>query len=544
MMSSGAKEACENIRKATDEFAINVKDLMYECGQHEAIHTRPYTNYNNMDSDDLNSMSTYNGLRYLYREEYDIRSKGKIDFNNPGNISGREINPFTNNEMTINYFNDFSISPLFSPNEHNDFVYSITNIHKKNSYPFISKNGYYHDISRKRIVDFFYRETKPKKSIDHTSDFFSYNTQVNPLLYAYTAIDEDNQYRTMDGDYFLENGLYKKYANESFIMKGNQSSIRFWLDVTDTNYNRTNIFDDDGNEIGYSDEYTNKEWLFKDDYTHELLFVLQNPNKYFKFYKQNDYTEDPRIIKEDNLVRNTIGDTVFECDSRNTLFYDVLLNVVFRRMKRAIENDEGVNSEAINKYNKLCRLLTESVRMRNKMEFDGFPMDQYLSLNTYSQYRSEDQELMDKYKNSLGDYLLSTYRANYNIVFGQLFRILPFILSPQYGLDIQSPALSILLTSFTIMAIKNAYYDRIDEKKTYDEIIDKITELTYYIGDANLNKSNVYDQFQNIFNTQFFSKYLKDTLWRILPILIKNTTAVNYNKDIDPDDIDTYFMDQ
>ena len=228
------------MQEIIDTFAVNTQKLQKECMMHEAIHGITFAD----NSNSINSMSTYNALRKLYRDQYDLRSIGRsTDINNPNKIVGREINPRNNLEIPINYLNDFSMSPKFKDNSFTD---SICDKYSQSYYAFFDKNGYYKDLHIKRSKIFLNGEYKKKKSREYTSDFFSYNIQVNPLLYTYSL---DN--RIMDADYFLEQNFYKSvFSNDSFLTRGNQYCIPLWLQVINSRYNYVNVEDDDGEVIG------------------------------------------------------------------------------------------------------------------------------------------------------------------------------------------------------------------------------------------------------------------------------------------------------
>ena len=497
-----------------NSFAINSQELLQQCNISQSLHILPFLNDNNS----INAMSTYNALRMLYREAYDLRSNGKvIDINKPDELVGRETNPITNLEMKVNYLNDFSISAITS---NNNFIDSICGI-----YPYalkqFSNEGLYKDLPGTRNKVFLIRENSKKTTKEYTCDFFSNTIQVNPLLYAYAINDENDSMHVMDADYFLEHNLYKTYFNnESFIMKGNQYCIPLWKVVTDTTSHYKNIEDDDGIVIGSTQEFQNQEFLFKDSYTNELLYILQNPKRFYKFRKQNDFTNDVNELTIQDIRKESLKDVVTEEESRGHLFYDLLLELVLKRL----DND---GNEMIT----IIKNLINNIVLRNRMEFDGFPIDQYMSRNDYQQYDSNIQKDIDAALQKIGDNNTTKYRLEYYKVFVELFRRLPYLMSPQYTFDILSPAMSIMYMAFTIIAIKYSYYHN---KEDYDDIV---INLLKAIDDATIT-------FEDIFSKEFFKRNLIRHLEVILPILIKNSSAINYNETDNKSDIDTYFSDK
>lgn len=504
---------------------IDPKKLENEIYSHQYIHGLPYL-ANGSNNDDIRTMSTYNALRYLYRKEYDLRSCGKRDYNNPDSIVGREINPLNNCVMDINYYNDFSISPKFNYIEDCDYKNSITDIYQKSCWAFVSNDSKYKNFSKERKLKFFTNEFKTKKN-GYTSNFFSNNRQVNPLLYAYSFYDENNVAHPMDADYFLENNWYVR-KEDSFTMKGNQSSIPIWIPVTDCSY--TYIQDDDGNTIGL--KYNNQYWLFNDDYTNTFYTMIQMPNNYFNILYDGKYSN-----REDRKLNVD--------ETRGFLVYDMLLSIVKNRMITNISNDANAPEDAIDKVNRLFEVI-DKCRIDdngNGGEGNGFPIDQYLSLDNYRMYNSKDAKSVANMIEKIGSYIINSYRNNYNIVFGSLFRLLPMILTPSYQFDIISPAMSIFFSALTIYAIKNMYYN---DKESYNIVVDNLTSITYDLNNSNVrvDKNYISNAFNKVFDKKTLSKNMKDSISIILEILSKNTTAINEDmKDVDNEDIDNYFTE-
>ena len=136
-----------NIEDLVNKYAISIDKLQLECdmssfkfGKNELNEYKinEKKKYNFFTNTNLNSMSTYNVLRTLYRWFYDLRSMGKKD--KDGNIIGQEIHPIKNTIMLCNYLNDFSLSPKFNYTD-NDFIEYICDINPKAMFAFINKDG-------------------------------------------------------------------------------------------------------------------------------------------------------------------------------------------------------------------------------------------------------------------------------------------------------------------------------------------------------------------------------------------------------------------
>ena len=204
---------------------FNINDLLLQCAITQSNNSNftleDKDSYKPFNNNNINNLNTYNVIRQLYRERYDLRSKGKVIDNNT--IQGQEINPFTNTTYKINYLNDFSISAQYNTKDI-DFIKYIINEYPKSKFAFTT-NQIHNNIVENRIQT-FHKFESIKNNDYNTSDFFSYNIQVNPLLYSYMDIDsKDGTIHIMDSDLFLELDRYNKVFNiESYIMKGNQLS--------------------------------------------------------------------------------------------------------------------------------------------------------------------------------------------------------------------------------------------------------------------------------------------------------------------------------
>ena len=364
-------------------------------------------------------------------------------------------------------------------------------------FPFNEKNGFYKDLIKNRAQSFFTSEHKIDRK--NTNDFFSSKCQVNPLLYAYT-ITENGRYRSMDAEYLLEKKYYDAFQKESFVMKGNQSSSKLWQIVTDLSAKKNTIYHEDEN-IDYSYTYTNS-LLFDDTYTKDFLNILSNGSKYFEFSDKSIFT-----------------------------FYDVLLDVVFKRLYNGLEDEP----ELLDSIDELEKVISE----HSDFVVDGVPIDQYLALNTYSSTMGDipNKEIIEDIKKNLGP-ALTYYQKNYNIVFGQLFRLLKFFMSPIYNYDVESPAMNIFFMALTIASVKELYKT---DKERYERLVDRLIELTDNLDDKDkVNKNNICYQFRDVFGT--ITKLSEELIENVLPLLIKNTTAENYDG-TNSETIDRYFSE-
>ena len=486
-----------NIEKLVNEYAISISRLQLECDRSIFKYGRRelsnYTNdYNPFTNTNLNSMNTYNVLRTLYRWFYDIRSMRK---------DNREIHPIKNIEMSCNYLNDFSISPIFTFTD-NDFINSICNINSKATFAFYTNT--YKDLANNRKL-FFINNESSNSSI--TNDFFSYSIQVNPLLYSYSCIDPyDGKYKTMDSDLFLELDLYNKiFKKDNYILKGNQYGTPLWLSVTNTNriskeIKNYNINTGEVEILGYKNIYENEELLLKDNYTKDLLSIFQSGSRFYNF--NND---------------------------RSFIMYDGLLELVFKKLKDVIDNDKENISHGsiIRKYNVLKKIIYEDEILRDGMEINGFPYNQYLALDTfkdniYSIDNSEDiKDGLEELKDKVGDYIIDNYKDIYDDVFAKLIRLLPFIFSPAYIFKIQSPAMNIMYMTLTIMAIKNAYNS--SNKRDYNKVMDNLYSILNRLD--SISKEEVLELFNKVFDYSFLSNNIKNHISTVLKILIKNSSV-------------------
>lgn len=533
-----------------DKFAINYEELLYQSNMKQASHAHPLIVNSAYNPNDIRQMNTYNALRWLYRTRYDLRSIGYQDVNT-GNWVGREKHPINGAELPCNYINDFSMSGVFNPDRNNKFTYSMCEIAPGSVFPFTDKNGFYKNLASDRLSQFINSEMKKKKAKNYTADFFSWNRQVNPLLYTYMCPDEDGDTIVMQPDYFLEKGIYSSvFNNENYIHKGNQLSSLLWAYVTNMRSKKQYVYDEEEDTPTdiYNEIFENDELLFKDKYTIEFMNVLQNPSKYYKFQKQCNFEMSKFELQSEDIQRDSLDQVKTREETRGYLFYDALLDIVFARMENIIKNDKNAPQDAYNKVQTFKGLI-HNPRFNNKLEFDGFPMDSYLAKHGYIQYHSADQAAMDKTMEDMGDYLVNSYRYNYYVVFAQAFKILPYLLSPAYKFAIQSPAMNIMLAAFTIMAVKTAHSKNYDDfrKRFFDPLYDAIENINQ---SGDWNTYNVYNHFDDVFEESFLSSYAYEHLIRILPVLMRNNTAVNYNHKeymegrLDMEDVDTYFTDK
>lgn len=465
----------------------------------------------------INNMNTYNAIRYLYRKEYDLRSEEKKD-----------IDPFTSVPYKINYLNDFSISPVYNFKD-NDYIKNIATEYLKGRYAFTNKQ--IHKFSAMDRIKSFCMIESAKANNNYTTDFFSYNIQVNPLLYSYMDIDpKDGTTHIMDSDLSLEMNRYNEvFNNESYLMKGNQCCNLEWFNITDTSSTQKKIYDKDSDEyLGFETTYQNEYWLLKDDYTHKLLHLLENPSNYYQFNNQNDFVKE---INQNNIKT--------EEETRGHLLYDDLLKIVLKRMKDHIDHDSSKPDNIDACYTKLENLLLND-EIRNGMEFSGISIDQYLVQNLNDIYKIQGKDMIDSFiRTQLKDYIVNLYKYNYNVVFGHLFRLLPFIMSPAYKYKIQSPAMNIMFMTFTLMAIKNAYYH---DKESYELIINSLYELSNSI--SSMDEKDLLLKFESIFNDDFLKKNLEKHIDIVLKALILNTSAINFDNTKDPDSIYTYMTEK
>ena len=509
------------VQNLVSEYSIDIDKLLEECGIRESIESIPYINknktYNPFTTTNINAMSTYNAFRYLYRTVYDLRSCGKKDLNSE-KIIGREIHPTKNIEMPINYINDFSISPIFQTKSDCDFIKSICDIYPNATYALKHKD-IHANMAYDRQKQFITKE-QIKTSKGYTSDFFSYNTQVNPLLYTFACIDpNDRKLKYMDSDLFLELNLYEMiFDKDSYPLKGNQYAIPIWLSLTDTESRIKELYDDDGNVVGYESVFDNIN-LFSDNYTEEFLDILQNGGKYYHLNAQSDYIKDNQ-------------NPVSEEDTRGHLFYDTLLKLVIDRTKACVINSSSSQNDK-EKVMMLEHMILKSTALRNSAELTGFPIDQYIALDTYKLCENDEdniQEKMEEFKDAIGEYNINVYQQNYNLVFGLFFRILPYILSPSYKFHIQSPAMSIMYSAFSLMAIKNAFYHN---QEDYDIIYNNLYKVIDNIED--IDKDILANIFDEIFTKDILNRNVASHLVNVLPILIKNSAAINYDEDLNKD---------
>ena len=522
----------DHIDELIKEFAISSYELLKECDIQSNQYSHPYVDRSKMIFDleniNINQLNTYNAIRMLYRNLYDLRSKGIMQ--SDGTIIGREIHPISNYTMSVNYINDFSISPCFT-SEDSDFIESICKIYPNAYYAFMDK-GPYSDYYQKRLKTFVQIESTKKSSRINigTSDFFSSNIQVNPLLYIFSYVDSDKKIHYMDADYFLENNLYNMlFTKESFILKGNQLSIPLWLLVTNLDSTQRNLYDDDGEFIGTEDIYKNQQMLMKDNYTTELMLILQQPYRFYNFNKQNDFEVEDETLK------------VTEQETRGHLFFDSLTELLFRKIKDFIELNDTENKEKHLRRAEYLRQIVFEPIIRNSMECGdtgGIPIDQYCSLNTYKQFNESVQKDMEELvKNDrIDEYLFNVYRHQYEIVFKDFFKYLPYILSPAYMYDIQSPSMNIFYTALTIMVIKEMYYN--SDHTDYNKVMDILFNILNHVDNLEIKQ----DMFDKVFTNKILSKYIMPHLKLILKVLISSKSAINYDES-KVNDIDTYFND-
>ena len=523
----------DHINELIKEFAISSDELLKECDIQSNQFSRPYIDRSklvfDLENSNINQLNTYNAIRILYRNLYDLRSKGTTQ--SDGTIIGREIHPISNYTMAVNYINDFSISPYFT-SEDSNFIESICKIYPNAYYAFTDK-GPYSGYYEKRLKTFVQLESnlKPSRVNIGTSDFFSSNVQVNPLLYAFSYLDSNNKLHYMDADFFLENNLYNMiFTKESFILKGNQLSIPIWLMITNLDSTQRNLYDDDGEFLGTEEVYRNQQMLMKDNYTTELMLILQQPSRFYNFNKQTDFETEDKTFK------------VTEQETRGHLFFDSLTELLFRRIKDFIELNDTENKDKHLKRIKNLEHFIFDPFLRNSIESgdnSGIPIDQYFALNTYNQCREDIQGLMNQILDTdiLDDYLLNVYQHQYKIVFKDFFKYLPYILSPAYMYDIQSPSMNIFYTALTIMAIKEMYYN--SDHTDYDMMMNILYDnILCHIDELDIRQ----DMFDKVFTNKVLSKYISSHLKTILKVLISSKSAINYNES-KVNEIDTYFND-
>ena len=509
---------------------FDINDLLLQCAitqSNNSIFTlEDKESYKPFDNSNINNLNTYNIIRQLYRDRYDLRSKGKVIENDI--IYGQEINPFTNTAYKINYLNDFSISAQYNIKDI-DFIRYILIECPKSRFAFLP-NQIHENILQNRVKTFYQLESI--KSDNNTTDFFSYKIQVNPLLYAYMDIDaKDGSVHIMDSDLFLELDRYSKVFNiESYTMKGNQLSNLLWFSVTDTSSSQKNIYDSKTKEsIGFENVYQNGFWLLKDTYTNKLIEALSNSNKYYQINSQNDFNKN-----------NNINNIKTEEDTRGHLFYDDLLEIVFKRIENYINNDSNKPDKIDKIFNDLKKILQDK-EIRNGLELEGISQDQYMALNSYEKYDFKIKSSFDSFaRTKLNDYIINLYRYNYNIIFGHLFRLLPYILSPAYKYKVQSPAMNIMFMALALMAIKNSYYH---DRKSYELIINNLYEISNEID--TLDEKSLLLKFESIFaQNDFLKKNLKNHLKVVLSSLLLNTSAINFDNTKDAKEVHIYFTDK
>ena len=499
----------DNLKDLVSECSISTDKLILEATLRDSVQSIPFIDksikYNPFTTSNINSMSTYNALRYLYRKAYDLRSQGRVADNDKDKIVGREIHPLKNIEMPINFINDFSISARFKTSTDNDFVMSICEILPKASFAFRDSNVHC-NMNIDRQNKFVQDESNQDKL--QSNNFFSYSADITPLLYSFGYIDpNDRKFKYMDADLFLELGLYDSIFNkESFLMKGNQYCIPLWLGVTNTTSQTKELYDDEGYVSGYEMEFENEHLLLKDSYTKDFIEVLQNGSKYYQLNAQTDYIEKCET-------------PISEEDTRGHLLYDDLLELVLKKVKDFIIEDKNSTKDCDKNFILLSKMI-KSEAIRNSSELDSISIDQYFALNSYSNQDINNKEMMDKFKEQLGEYLTSVYQYSYEVVFGKLFRILPFIFSPAYKFHIQSPAMNIMYMAFSIMVIKHSYYHN---KEDYDSIINNL----YQIDINSLTKHDLYNLFDRVFKKDTLTRNLDKHLKNVLPILIKNSTYID-----------------
>ena len=553
-------------RKSLEESCIDTDQLMYLSATKQAYDVRHnVVAGGTYDPNNIRVLNTYNALRYIYRKRYDLRDEGRYDIQSDTYV-GKVKHPVTGEIMDTNYINDLCMSPRISPYFHNKFTYSMCTIAPRSSFPFNTYNGYYKDYLTQRIEAFVKSELQVKKShIGYTTDFFSSNIQVNPLLYPYAYQDgPEKPLYIMEADPFMERGLYDRiFKKENYVMRGNQMNIPLWMTVTDTSkYNRKIVpkneiakhFDSDGypiedDDYGYETVYRNEQYLFSDDYTKNFMYVLQNPKQYFKFLKHNNFHMTEQELRDQEIERNTIDQVKTRDQTRGYLLYDVLLDVVFDRMEESIKADKSAPVNALTNCQSFRNILNMP-NFRNKFEFDGFPMDQYLAApaGTYTQCHNEEQVMMDNCaSNQIGDYVMSHYRYQYNVVFSRATRLLQYALSPCYKYRIQSPAANIMFTAFTIMAVKEAMScDADDYRNRFLKPLETFIEYIANDNNKHLSTQNAYDWFDEVVDEEFLKDFVSEHIERVLPVLMRNYSACNFDQDkihngtLDPNEIDSY----
>ena len=544
-----AKEAQDSI----DEIAISDLDLSYESSLKQTYNVRHNIETSTYNKNDIRQQNTYNALRLIYRVKYDAYSTGHTD---PvtGKIVGKEIDPTTGKEMPVNYLNDFSLSPKFDPYFFCKFDESICKYAPMGYFPFNPNNGVYKSNYEERLNYFIEREPYKKKYMSSNMyNFFGLGTQVNPLLYAYGFQDpETGEYVTMDSDAHLDRFSYTNvFNNETYIMKGNQHNIKLWAHVINTKCNHKPVYveNEEGDEevYGYEEIYENQEYLFKDEYTRKFLTILQNPKRYFKFVKQSNYEMSDQDLIDRDIYRRTIYDIRKQGQTRGYLFYDVLMESVYTLMEHHIKSDKTAPIDANDKIRALAKFYRDP-KSNHVFEFDGFPIDVYLALHGYNMYHSAKEEEFNKFASEeLGDYMLNLYRHYYNVVFSQTFSVLPYILSPGYKFSLQSPAMNIMLTAFTIMAAAIAREDNYADY--HNRFFMKLVNIANKIGKGDINAINtfnLYDQFDVLDEEGFVSDYVAKPLEKILPILMTSTANANYDvnkinsKEMLETDVETY----
>ena len=517
--SSEIQQIMEYDKKTGDilsRMRIDTNEMQYAFDLVQTRNSRLYIrrnddgSYNPLSQENINGMSTYNALRFLYRRGYNLRSE-RIGYEKK---DPRETHPLTLCLMDVNYINDFSISPFFTPHDSCKFVDSMLTVLPKSIWPFSSvKNSKGMIFGEARYYAFIDGEKKKRSRRTCTHDMFSYNIQVNPLLYCYCVTINGVPYY-MDSDTFLERGMYEKIANEQFLQSGNQSFSYFWRDITNANFSSESIYDDETDEfIGNRFSFRNKKMLFGDQYTKDLLGVLQNGERYYNFGLAGNSEEEKK-------------------EKRGTMFYDILFNA-FSFFVRWKLKDTPLFEDAEDFFNN-CAKFQETQDVR------GFPLDVYASLGSYSILKQKEREFITKLMNGYSQEFKEYYKVNYNLFFGQFFRLLPFLLSPMHEMKLQSPAANILFSAFTIMALKVMKKENNEE---YDNIMNSILGVIDNLDDVEyINSSDVGQLFSSfVFSEHDLSKYVRKHLEKILPLLMVNTTATNDCDTENPEDVDRYF---
>ena len=395
------------------------------------IHLYVPTEYR-FDMNEVNPdlMSTYNAIRSMYRTSYDLRSMGYHD--NIGQLVGREVDPFTGILLDVNYYNDFSLSRVFT--KHNLNHRKICIIQPMASYAFVNSKSVFSNSIAQRLKDFDLAERLI--SGHQPNNQFTYTSQVNPLLYAYSFL-LGNKEVYMDADEFLHNGIYQMLNDESYVLRGNQCGIPMWADILDTSYTiekHTKFEQDIANDneatedmISYRRVYKNKDRLFNDDYTDMLVDILRHPTRYYVFNSQNDYKNEDKATQ------------VSEKDTRGHLLMDLLSKLVYRSVR-----DQFLDSSEEN--NKKLEVLSDILfkpAYRNEFESGSeeiFPMDQLLSTFSWKMNEAEKSHV-SSIKSGIDPQILSMYQHRYSKAFKDFFKLLPYMLSPSYKADLLSPAM-------------------------------------------------------------------------------------------------------